>query len=262
MTTKNLIRDGKARMQRAAENRQRILDWLADEIFSTAPMLAQVLGGSRRRVHAPLHRLEADGLIAHHAVSRPGTRPLIAWGLTQHGIFHVSDPDNPDTIKIKPFHRSRWSLMSLEHSLGIQQARIQARDAGWAVWHGTRLAADIAATDSFTTPQGPPQTGWPKTPDALAARGEGDGLIAIEYERTAKSPTRYREIMADYLQLVAQKKVREIHYVCPDPVLARRLVALWRSTDTLRIGPKRWPVKDTHRAAFRAFALDAWPHSA
>lgn len=259
MSTANLIRSGTARMQRAAENRQLILDWLADEIFSTASLLTMVLGGSRRRLHAPLHRLEADGVVASHSIRRPRARALIVWGLTQAGAFEVSPPDKPDAIK--PFRPSRLSLMTLEHSLGVQHARLKARAAGWQVWHGTHSAAQIAGSDPFKTPHGGVAPYWPKTPDALAARGEGDGLIAIEYERTAKSPTRYREIMADYLQLVAQEKVRQIHYICPDPVLARRLMALWRSTDSVRIGPKRWPVQDKHRAAFRAFALDDWPNN-
>src|SRR5699024_2279740 len=195
--------------------------------------------------------------VASHSIRRPRARPLIVWGLTQHGAFEASPPDQPDAIK--PFHPSRVSLVTLEHSLGIQHARLQARSTGWMVWYGTRSAAEIAGSDSFKSPLGPSQVGWPKTPDALAARREGDDLIAIEYERTAKSPTRYREIMADYLQLVAQNKIREIHYICPDPVLAKRLTALWRATEYLRIGAKRHPVKDRHRAAFRAFAMDAWP---
>jgi len=259
MKGQQLISDPQARALRTAEKRDRVLAWLADEGFSIAPVLSQALGYSTRSIQAvltTLRRLETEGYISRHEMALPARRPLVLWGLTPHGAVMATDPAAERDVR--HFDPGRVSLITIQHALDVQQARIRAEQYGWTGWRGTRSAADFAREGQFKDERGNVQTGWPKVPDALG-RDPGGALVAIEIERRAKTPKRYREIIAHYLMLAAQRQVERVDYVCPDERVASRLAGIWKRTESVRIGVKTYPLTDSHRATFTFSALDEWP---
>jgi hypothetical protein len=235
------------RYRRAAEKRERILAWLSDEGWSSVPVLADALGLTVEPTRRALRSLMRDGLVRRQELSRPQTRPLVVYTLTPHGSLMASDPGDSEVL---PEHYTpRLSVVSFEHGLGVQQARIQAERAGWTEWCGTRRAKARAE-----------RYGWPKVPDAIGRDPEGQ-VVAIEVERTAKTPRRYREIVAMYLQMTAGPELDRVQYLCPDPRLVPRLRGLWERIDYVVIDGKRWPVKDEHRERFSFAGLENWPET-
>jgi len=61
---------------------------------------------------------------------------------------------------------------------------------------------------------------WIQVPDAVARSPKGR-KVAIELERTVKTPKRYVEILANYAEMMAMGTIDEVIYVCPAQLTAR-----------------------------------------
>ena len=170
----NLPRMTRADINARAEAKQQIvLDFLASgEVWTTAPLLQMLLGLSVRRVHALARRMERDDLLKPARVEGFG-KLVKAWGITPTGIA-FSENAAPDC----PRFESLPSPQFMQHHLDTQRARLQAEAEGWTWEAGKLLYAKR----------------WNKVPDALATSPQGE-RIAVEIERTIKTPLRYQQII-------------------------------------------------------------------
>lgn len=185
------------RMKRADDKKIRLLSFLADhEVYTSCEIAAQVMGVSRRRATDMLARLERNQFLrseVHMVVSRQ----LRLYGITPHGLAAAdADPDAPF------FELGRTNSSWIQHKLNCQALRFVAERAG-CEWMPERKIHHHAKVFG----------GWKKIPDGFYSTPAGLS-IAVEVERFAKTPKRYREIIISYMQM----DVTEIHYVSPPGV--------------------------------------------
>lgn len=93
---------------------------------------------------------------------------------------------------------------------------------------------------------------WLRVPDAVATSPEGL-TVAVEVERSAKTPKRYQAIMADYLQMRKAGTVSVVHYVCETDRLAAGLARLFQAIQTVNIKGVEVALKPEHYEAFKFF---------
>lgn len=222
---------------RAHAKRRLVLDWLAGgECYSTAQNLAKLLELSRPTVHDLLSAMERDGLLQHESVDA-STRKI--WGVTPHGIA-LSSVEKPGPH----FERGRVSAGFIQHHLDTQKARLQAEANGWIGWMPGKLLYDI---------------GLKKIPDAVATTPASQ-TIAIEIERTIKTPKRYAEIIPATLMDVKAGRYAAVHYISPQGHASAIERAL-RRVEKVKVGGETVKLTDAHFTRFSFHDLSEWPPS-
>lgn len=225
--------------QRVEEKRRRLVGWLRDEGCVDYKLAAAILGVTPNASYKTLQKMEKDGLLEKYAVG-----DVSVWGLTPTGsLLYLEEKDDPTALfdgRIKP--------ITLAHTFDCQRARLIAEAAGWGEWQGEKVLKRQA---------GKYRTEWRKVPDALAVDSMGN-RVAVEVERTAKTTKRYREIIAEYLQMRKAGQIHEVHYLCPLPAMANGLARLFSEIRTISIDGKDVQLREEHHAAFKFFALDNW----
>ncbi|MGP9648819.1 MobC family replication-relaxation protein [Halomonas sp. AOP42-C2-23] len=242
----SLISDPAARKRAAEEKRARLLAFLRDETWSTAPILQQVAGlQSRQAISTTLRQLERDQLVRRKPLTIAGLNNVVAWGITPHGL--AMSWDDADDMEQRPvFEPSRLTLTRVPHQIDLQTARLAAEAAGWTDWQrGER--------------QGKSEKGR-ITPDAVATRPDGV-RVAIEIERTIKTQKRYQQIIAGHLNAIQSGDWKGVYYVCPDN-LARRLQRLFDVIPYFLHQGERVPFEPQLRRRFQFMALDNFPPAA
>lgn len=129
---------------RAAEKDGAILRWVAEERYSTAAILGQLLGLSKTPTHAALRRLVRQQALATEELFVEG-RLCVLYICTPHGLA-LTGSDSP------AYQLGRTNPTYVPHRLAIQRARLAAEAAGYTAW--THCGGLKAA-------------GWKKVPDAL-----------------------------------------------------------------------------------------------
>lgn len=185
------------RQVRQERNERWILNFIASEGFSTALMLAELLGYKQpQSVYKILHRLEEKKFIRAYKMDFIGNLYL----LTPTGISQLDEQAEVKNIKaheIKPY--------SMEHRLAIQKCHI----------------AMIRNRVKWNTSTGKIKKGQQK-PDGVilfSYNKEEKSEIAIEVELTIKTKKRYFEIYGLY----TRSKYPLIIYVVPNDILKKRL---------------------------------------
>ena len=221
----------------------RTLQFLRTEIYSTPDVLQELLGyRTKAGCVKALRRLEADGLLKVHKLQSLGARGLTLWGITSHGQVMAWPPDElPE--KPRYFEPSKMSITTLQHTIDIQCLRIRAEHYD-IEWH----KPDVKPYEKR------------KVPDGIATFPNGQ-IVAIEVERTLKTPKRYREIIADYLQLIRGNKYNRVHYICPTQDMAVRLEKLFRKVESIPVGNRDIVLEERHYQSLTFFAIDQWPGS-
>lgn len=217
MAGDNFIRSYSERMAKKQDNETEILRFLKDEIFSTAEILSKVLNyTAASTVYSTLNRMCVNGLLSTEKVDIGGYRPFKLYGITQHGTVMVME-DHDDPFKLKAFEPSKITLSTLEHRLDIQKIRLLSRNLGYQ-WK---------STSNLKLEKGQ------KYPDGLMRR---DGMIwAVEIERVAKSPKRYREITEIYLNQITQNSWSGIVYLFPNEQLRDRVKRIFHAVDSATV---------------------------
>ncbi|EIM5173880.1 hypothetical protein RX121_004487 [Salmonella enterica] len=220
----NLMADYHQRRARRQEKIRDILQFLKDETYSTAEILSEVAQiRSVKHVYGLLNAMAMDGLLMVEKLNTGLSRAFNVYGITQHGIIMaMSEQDDP--FKLRVFESSKINLNTLQHRLDTQKIRLSAKKQGyqWKASHHLKLEKGQ------------------KYPDALM-RGEG-GIWAIEVERIAKSPRRYREILELYLNQILTTGWSGVLYLFPNEALKLRVKRVFDSVECVSIQGKTTPI--------------------
>lgn len=224
------------RQARVQAKRQLILKFLASgEVFSNSLILSRITGSSISSVERTLQQLIREGCIKseqHYIQSRKTN----IWGITSHGLALADEFNNP------AFDLGRTASNFIPHHIETQKARLAAEAAGFTHWRPGRSLRGA---------------GLAKIPDAVCTSPTGH-VIALEIERHAKTQARYKEIIAAHLQMVAQKKWAEVHYLCP-PDLFLRVQKLFEKIEVIKIKGDSVKLERKHRDRFKFYDLAKWP---
>ena len=238
MTTNNLPRMTRAQINARAQAKEQILlDFLASgEVWTTPPIIAGLLGLSVRRAQSQAQKMEQQGLVVTEKVELG--RGVTLVGITPQGLAYSTHPRAGETSRFEP---GRVSEAFIHHHIDTQRARLQAEAAGWTWEAGKLLYAK----------------GWHKVPDALATSSTGE-RVAIEIERTIKTPLRYQQIIPQALRDVKSGHYDRVQYLSPqgraDAVerALRRVAVVKVSGDSVKLTDQHW-------ARFSFANLTDWP---
>lgn len=193
------------RAARALEKRQLILRFLREEIWSDAQNIGELLQVKPGAVFRTLQRLAENEFVRSHRLPTTGGH-ITLHGITAHGQAMVTEEG--EHIAEKVFIPSRVSPTYARHTLDVQLLRIGAERAGWTHW----VNAD--RVDKWPAGQ--------MRPDALVQDIHGR-RVAVECERTIKSPKRYHDILNAWLQAIRRGDVSRVVWVSPDARIRDRL---------------------------------------
>lgn len=204
----NLISSKAERDRIKAEKQSKVLSFLLEERFSTATVLALLLKMTPNGVHRTLLKMEKEGLVKPHTVDfELSAWNLKIWGVTPTGALLAADMDED----LNFFEVGRTKPITIAHSLALQRVKVIALNNRWVEWESSSKMLK-KANESRST--------WIQVPDAVARSPKGR-KVAIELERTVKTPKRYVEILANYAEMMAMGTIDEVIYVCPTQLTAR-----------------------------------------
>lgn len=233
-----LISSYEQRVKRSEDKTRNILTFLRDETWSSADVLAKLLGLSKTGIYKTLLQLEKKGYVRSCEIEELNRK---LYGITSQGLLFAWD--EYEEMQDRPyFEPGKIKATAIRHYLDTQLARLNATDRNWTNWiPGHLLPKGIA-----------------KRPDAVATDSSGR-TIAIELERTVKSRKRYEAIFATYLQMIKRGDFTYVHYVCPDDGFACRLRKLFQLIQAVPIAGQRIQLNAQHKARFVVHALGSWP---
>lgn len=168
---------------RAREKERIVLQFLHREIYSDFKNLRELLSLTKGTVSKLLTRMVKNKLLERHLVTLD-TCTISLWGITQQGIEETGDIKGAPLILFTP---SRFSLVTLNHTLMTQRVYIALKRLNWTDWrNGDRQAFKQ-------------QFALPHRPDAIVTTPMGT-VMAIETELTIKNVARYRSIIKSHIQ--------------------------------------------------------------
>ena len=222
-----LISDPKERAERAAEKERFILEWLADFVYSTTDVLGLVLELNPSATLSALRRLERKGYIIRDEIPVYGRIVLPIWGITTTGLMAYLTPKDIETKKLRYYQKGRVALSSLQHEMDVQRVALlceQPEKYNSQYWTTNR---DLP----WPSKKGDPR--WPVYPDGLMnvpTKGDENKLaaIAVEVERTRKTPKRYVQILKGHATNISQGRYCGVIYFCLDQQAADSLRALFK----------------------------------
>ncbi len=222
-----LISDPKERAERAAEKERFILEWLADFVYSTTDVLGLVLELNPSATLSALRRLERKGYIVRDEIPVYGRIVLPIWGITMTGLMAYLTPQQIETQKLRYHQKGRVALSSLQHEMDVQRVAIfceRSKKYDSEEWTTNR---DLP----WPSKKGDPR--WPVYPDGLMhlpINGDKNNLaeIAVEVERTRKTPKRYVQILKGHAANIAQGRYHGVIYFCVDQQAVESLKALFK----------------------------------
>lgn len=218
------------RLAAQAAKRRRLLAWLRSEIWTTIEIAGDVMQlRDRRVVWRTLAAMARDGLIVLDSIEIPlGALPIV--GITMDGQSAAAGADKP--IVARGYERGRIGLTVINHSLDLQRLKLSCLRGGWKNW------------------MRPDAEKWGKhhRPDALAWTPDGEA-VAIECERTIKTPKRYKAIAANHFTALKKNAYKRVIYACPAPEKLRHVEQLLRMLPPLIVAGEKVlpsPMIDEH----------------
>lgn len=235
------------RQARVAYKQGIILRFLREEIYSTAPVLATLLGLSERQTRQTLDSMQRSELLtSKYLATYSGWAPTL-WGITPHGQAMACEAGQFPAEK--HFLPARVPLSILRHTLGLQRLRAQAMHAGWTDWQSGDRMAEFEAESR---------------PDAVASDARGVRWC-VEYERTMKTRTRYQRILFTRLRAIKAGAYAQVVWVCDTQHAAGLLRGMLLSLDNFEIkhaGGKQRVVVDPsrHHPLLHFTSIDQFPN--
>ena len=222
-----LISDPKERAERAAEKERLVLAWLADFVYSTTDVLGLMLDLNPSSTLSALRRLERKGYIIRDEIPVYGRIVLPIWGITTTGLMASLTPKQIETKKLRYHQKGRVALSSLQHEMDVQRVALlceQVKKYNSQYWKTNR---DLP----WPSKKGDPR--WPVYPDGLMnvpTKGDENKLaaIAVEVERTRKTPKRYVQILKGHASNIVKGRYCGVIYFCLDQQAAESLRALFK----------------------------------
>jgi DNA-binding PadR family transcriptional regulator len=234
-----LVSSYSERIRRSEMKQIRLLQFLRDEIWTSAHIASLLFECSLSAAYKSLNQLESKGLITSFRIEKLNIK---VWGISQQGQFEAWD--NEVMEKRPSFQPSKINFMFVKHHLDLQISMLNAKNKGCTRWlNGKYLSKHIV-----------------QRPDAIVT-WEGDVRWAVEYERTVKTRKRYEVIFSKYLQAIKAGDFSFIHYICPDELFAARLQKLFSSIISVPVAGQRITLNEKHRSKFIVSSLQNWPPS-
>jgi len=222
--SEQLMKDPAQRKARAAEKEEWVLEFLRDEIYSTTAILAVEMGVGERAARTVLNRMEKKGLLVRDEVKFMGMRALPLWGITSTGVLEGLTPEEVSKINLRYHSPGRVKPSTIEHTLDVQRCRQHCTiDLDYEDWVSERYFPGQNEKKNHPSR-------WPKYPDGIAKRPTKDGQfvpVALEVERTRKTPQRYVQVIRGHLQNIKQKRYSRVIYYCLTQKAADSLQALF-----------------------------------
>jgi hypothetical protein len=225
IVNKYLIKDPQVRKERALEKEDWILAWLSEELFSTTKILANLMNIEARAARTVLNRLADRGMIIRDEIRFMGSRAIPLWGITSAGLMHVLEPDEIANASLRHYSPGSVKSLTIEHALGIQECRLHCElELDFESWTPDRLlpGKGLKSTD---------RNRWSVYPDAVGSffdKNTGKEItVAIEFERSRKTPTRYVEIIKAHLKNIELNRYSKAWYICPTEKEAANIKALF-----------------------------------
>ena len=211
-------------------------------------MLALLLNMTPNGVQRTLRKMEKAELIKAHTIDfELSVWNLKIWGLTPTGALLATDLDED----IKFFEVGRIKPITIAHSLALQRVKVIALSNRWVEWESSSKMLKKANENRST---------WIQVPDAVA-RSPKDRKVAVELERTVKTPKRYVEILANYAEMMSMGVIDEVIYVCPAQLTAR-LERLFHRIEKIIFRGKVVPTPDGLLKRFYFISYEEWETSA
>lgn len=224
-------------LARAEAKQQIVLNFLASgEVWTIASILEKLLGLSNKRVIELLARMERDQLIKRDAFDLGFGHVVPAFGITPTGLAYAENAA-PDCPRFESLPTAQF----MQHHIDTQRARLQAEAAGWAWEAGKVLYAK----------------GWNKVPDALATSPNNE-RVAVEIERTIKTPLRYQQIIPQALKDIKAGHYDRVIYISPQGRADAVSRALHR-VEVVKVGGEAAKLTAQHWARFDFKNLSDWP---
>jgi len=225
-----------------------IMVFIRDETFSTTEILSQASGLKRSAIYVRVKNLEKQGFIKHSDVPFEVTSRgyLSIWGLTREGARLAASDGYFDY-----FEAENISIMTIAHSISLQRRKVVAIAAGWEQWLSSRRMRQIAHKDPLI---------WLQVPDALAMSPKGK-KVAIELERTKKTPKRYEEIMSNYCQMLLDKTIDQVIYICPEKITPA-IEDYFLRVEAIFVNGRIQPVHESFRKRFHFVTYTEWEREA
>ena len=240
----NLIASRVEQREIRAAKEHTILSFLLDEGYSTSKILALVLNMTPNGMQRILRAMEVKQLIKAHQAALPlSERKFLIWGLTPTGASLVI----PKNELLRFFEVGRVKPVTMEHSLALQRVKAIALRSGWLGWESSsRLLRKANLSRSQ----------WCNVPDAVALSPHGR-KVAIELERTIKTPKRYVQILANYAEMLNSGLVSEVFYICPD-ALVKRLERQFNQIEKIIVQKRVVTVHESLLKRFHFISYTAW----
>lgn len=221
-----------------------ILTFLRDETFSTTELLSQASCLKRSATYVRVKNLEKDGFIKQSdipfEVTSRGYLPI--WGLTRKGARLAASDGYFDY-----FDAENISIITMAHSIAVQRRKVVAIASGWEQWLSSRRMRQLAHKHPLI---------WVQVPDALAVSPQGK-KVAIEIERTKKTPKRYEEIMSNYCQMLFDKTIDQVIYICPEKITSA-IEDYFLRIEAIFVNGRIQPVHESFRKRFIFLSYEEW----
>ena len=219
-----LIKDPEERMLRTKEKEEWCLDFLKDEIYSTTKILSYQMAVEERAARIALNRMVKRGLLVRDEVRFMEGRALPIWGISNNGLLSVLEPDEIAGSNLRYHTPGRVSPLTIAHTIDVQTYRTHCEiRMDYEGWTPTRLLP------ALNKKRGHPQR-WAVYPDAVALMPIGDDRfckVAVEVERTRKTPQRYVQIIKGHFSNIEEGRYKKVFYVCSSQKMADGLAVLF-----------------------------------
>jgi hypothetical protein len=225
MMNEYLISDPAERTRRAIDKESRVLCFLRDEVYSTTSILALVMGVGERAARTVLNRMEKKGLLLKDAVQFMGMKAVPLWGITSTGILHNLTPEQVAIVNLRYHSPGSVKALTIAHTLDTQECRLYCeRELQFKGWTPDRLLPGKGLKKSDVNR-------WDHYPDGLGEVMQQEKQItykvAIEIERTRKTPGRYIDVVKAHLRNIQKGRYARVWYFCSTQNDANSLQALF-----------------------------------
>ncbi|AKH70903.1 hypothetical protein IMCC21906_03266 (plasmid) [Spongiibacter sp. IMCC21906] len=219
-----LIADPAERKERAEDKERWTLEFLRDEIYSTTAILAREMAVGDRAARNVLNRMAKRGLLVKDEVKFMEGRALPLWGITSSGVLEGLTPEEVETVNLRSHRVGGVSPTTIAHTLDVQRCRQHCEiDLDFEDWTPTRLLP--AQEKKKNHPDR-----WSVYPDGVVMQPVKDERlvpVAIEVERSRKTPQRYIQIIRGHIRNIEAKRYFRVYYFCQTKNAAASLQALF-----------------------------------
>jgi hypothetical protein len=231
------------RAERVKLKHHATLRFLREEIWTDHKNLGQLLGVKPAATYRTVAALKKAGSVKVERVPIVGGY-ISLIGVTHHGQGMATEPG--ELVLEKVFVPGRVSATYLRHILDIQFLRVKAEQVGWTQW----VNADRVEK-------------WPEgqaRPDAFVTDLRGR-RIAVEVERTIKSPKRYTHILNVWLQAIRRGDVQRVVWVAPNEAICERLRQIIQANTHVEVAGQKVLIPRDRFQNLDFLTYEQWPKS-